>query len=323
MCAVSIFTFAFCMTSCGSAQETDGRIKITVSIFPLWDWVRQIAAGADSIDIDLLVSDGTDMHSYQPSAADIVKITGSDMFFYVGGESDSWAAQALANDPQSKKKTLRAVDYLSGRLVEEETAEGMQIKGHSHEEHDESHEHEESEQDEHIWLSLKNAEVLAGAISFALGEIDPQNAGLYSRNAENYISELGELDAEYSAAAEGAKYKTLLFCGRFPFRYMIEDYGLDYYAAFPGCSSETDASFKTVVFLAGKVSELDLPAVCVTAGDDERLAKTVLGCVNDGGDIKILTFDSMQSVKLRSGTTDKTYLGAMRQNLEALKQALG
>lgn len=314
------------MCSCSSdiSDGGDNKIKVTVSIFPLWDWTRQIIGTSDAIELNLLISDGTDMHSYQPSAADIVKITGSDMFIFVGGESDAWAEDALKNDEENGNTAVfRAVDCIKDRLVAEEAAEGMQTKGHSHSEHGHDSDAEEPEIDEHVWLSLRNAEIICRAIADRLGEIDSGNAPLYKSNADNYINSLTQLDGEFRSAVAAGKYKTLIFCDRFPFRYFTEDYGLDYYAAFPGCSSETDASFKTVVFLAQKVRELDLPAVLTVDSGGRKLAQTVVSCTDNEDKIKILSFDSMQSVKLKNGQTDKTYLDAMRHNLDAFKQCLG
>lgn len=319
------FALPFLLCSCApGAAEDSGKIKVTVSIFPLWDWTRQIIGQSDAIELNLLISDGTDMHSYQPSVADIVKITGSDLFIFVGGESDKWADDALKNDADSATAVFKAVDCMKDRLVDEEAAEGMQTNGHSHSEHGhDSGIEEEPEADEHVWLSLKNAEIICGAIAEKLSEIDGGNAGLYKKNAENYINQLIKLDGEFQSVVSAAKYKTLIFCDRFPFRYLTEDYQLEYYAAFPGCSSETDASFKTVVFLAEKLNQLNLPAVLTVDSGGTKLAQTVVSCADNAENIKILSLDSMQSVKFKNGQTDKTYLDAMRHNLEAITQCLG
>lgn len=323
ICVCLAFELLLCSCSQNEAEDS-GKINVTVSIFPLWDWARQIIGQSDAVELNLLISDGTDMHSYQPSAADIVKITGADLFVLVGGESDKWADDALKNDSQTKTDVFRAVDCIKDRLVEEETAEGMQTNGHSHSEHGhDSDIEEEPESDEHVWLSLKNAEIICRAFAERLCALDGGNAELYRNNAEKYINRLAELDGEFSSAVSAAKYKTLIFCDRFPFRYLTEDYNLEYYAAFPGCSSETDASFKTVVFLAEKLKELNLPAVLTVDSGGQKLAQTVVSCADNADDIKILSLDSMQSVKFKNGQTDKTYLNAMRHNLEAIKQCLG
>ena len=186
-------------------------------------------------------------------------------------------------------------------------------------------EEEENEEgpalDEHIWLSLKNAQELVPVIASVLSRIDPANADSYSANAQAYCLKLAELDARYAQAVEEAEHKTVLFGDRFPFRYLTEDYGLTYYAAFAGCSAESEASFNTIIFLAGKVDELGLSAVLTVEGVSHRLAETVVSGTREKSQ-RILTLDSLQSTTAADAAAGKTYLTAMESNLEILREAL-
>ena len=182
-------------------------------------------------------------------------------------------------------------------------------------------EHEEKEYDEHVWLSLKNAEVLVGAISGALQELDSSNKDTYAANSDAYIEKLSALDADYQAAVNGAAHKTVLFGDRFPFRYLVDDYGLNYYAAFAGCSAESEASFETISFLSKKVDELHLPCVLTIEGKEHKIAKAVVENTAEKNQ-KILTMDSMQSTTSQDVKNGTTYLSVMKNNLSVLKEAL-
>ncbi len=197
----------------------------------------------------MLLDDGVDLHSYQPTAEDLEKIASCDLFIYVGGESDEWVEDALKSKTNKNRVEINLMDALGDSVKEEEEVEGMQSED-EHEHEGEEAESEEPEQDEHIWLSLRNAEVCTQAIADQLKKLDPSNKTEYEDNATAYKEELTGLDKEYQDTVEHAKRKTLLFADRFPFRYLADDYGLKYYAAFKGCSAETEASFKTITFLA-------------------------------------------------------------------------
>ena len=488
--AAALFgTFA---AGCGSASADNAaqNIKIVTTIFPEYDWVREVLGdAADNADLTMLLDNGVDLHSYQPTADDIIKISDCDLFIYVGGESDEWVDDALENAVNKDMKVINLLDVLKDTVKTEEAVPGMQAEeGHNHgvgdfddsdvkdrslsdwngdwqsvypyvldgtldpvmekkaesgtktaEEYKESYiasyetdiekisidgntitytrkdgtsaaaydsegfyirhkddgskqvrykyqkvsgdadaptyivfsdhnissaepehfhlyfgedgfdslveegkhfptfypasltgaeiademlEHEEKEYDEHVWLSLKNAEVLVGAISNALQELDPDNKGTYAANADAYVKKLSALDADYQAAVDGAAYKTVLFGDRFPFRYLVDDYGLSYYAAFAGCSAESEASFETISFLAKKVDELGLPCVLTIEGKDHRIAETIVENTAAKNQ-KILTMDSMQSTTSEDAANGVTYLSVMEQNLPVLKEALG
>lgn len=327
---ISIFLISamiiLCLSACGSQSESSAQaapeegsgLKIVTTIYPEYDWVMNILgdnpAGADVI---LLTDKGTDLHSYQPTAEDIMNITTSDLFIYVGGESDKWAADALAGASDGPD-TVSLLEALGDSAKEEEVVEGMEAE----KEHEEGEEQEEApEYDEHVWLSLRNASSLVDSITSALSQADPENSETYAANASAYKEKLAALDAEYEKAVSEAPVKTLLFGDRFPFRYMTDDYGIDYYAAFVGCSAETEASFETVTFLANKLDELGLKSVMTIEGSDQKLANTIIK-TSSSGDQQILTLDSIQSVTDEDIADGNDYLAKMTNNLEVLKEAL-
>lgn len=305
----------------GAAAGEEKELKIVTTIFPEYDWVREVLGEeASHAELTMLLDSGVDLHSYQPTAQDIMKISTCDFFIYVGGESDGWVDDALKEAVNPDMKVMNLLETLGDKAKEEEVVEGMEAD-HDHE-HAEGEEHEhEAEYDEHVWLSLRNAEALVNVIAKNLGEIDSANADTYMANAEAYNEKLAALDKEYQDTVDKAQVKTLLFGDRFPFRYLTDDYGLDYYAAFVGCSAETEASFETITFLSQKTDELALPCVMTIEGTDHRIAETVVGNTA-AKDQKILTMDSMQSVTAKDVEAGTTYLGIMEKNLEVLREAL-
>ena len=491
------------LAGCGkkNAAETgesdSNKLSVVTTIFPEYDWVKEILGDkAESTDLTMLLDNGVDLHSYQPTADDIVKISDCDLFIYVGGESDKWVDDALKEATNKDMKVIDLLEVLGDSVKTEETVEGMQETEHAHDhskevstfedhevqdrslsdwagswqsaypfaldgtlddafaamaeegemtadeyktyyqngyktditnidiegdhiaftyedgkkvgsdykyigyyiqnwstgtkaamyrfeavdrtsgapicvefndhmiesaapehfhirmsnesfdaivdpekswptffpadmtgedlcEHMEGHGHDhEEEADEHVWLSLKNAKTLVGAISDALQELDPDNKGIYAANAAAYIEKLSALDDAYQSAVDGAARKTVLFGDRFPFRYLVDDYGLSYYAAFAGCSAESEASFETVSFLAKKVDELKLPCVLTIEGKNHKIAETIVENTAEKNQ-KILTMDSMQSTTSEDVANGTTYLSVMEQNLSMLKEALG
>lgn len=302
-----------------STEDNAQNISIVTTIFPEYDWVMNVLGeNPSNAEVTMLLDNGVDLHSFQPTADDIMKIASCDLFIYVGGESDEWVEDALAEAVNEDMVVINLLDVLGDTVVEEEIVEGMEGE---EEEGEEGEEEEGPEYDEHVWLSLRNAAVLTRAIADAIESIDEENAEVYEANAEAYINELNALDEEYVTAVEEAQGDTLLFGDRFPFRYMTEDYGLNYYAAFVGCSAETEASFETIMFLAGKVDELSLNCVMTIEGTDHRIAQTIVENTQSG-DQEILTLDSMQSVTAQDVDNGASYLDIMRANLEVLRQAL-
>ena len=310
---------AGCLSACSSGgskpAEEPGRIQIVTTIFPEYDWVMNILGDYQaSADVTMLLDTGVDLHSFQPTAADILKISTCDLFVYVGGESDEWVEDALKEATNKDMIVIKLLDVLGDAVKEEEVIEGMQEEDHEHEE-------DEAEYDEHVWLSLKNAAVLVNSIADSIQKVDPDNAGSYQKNAAAYIEKLNALDKEYQSAVSDAAVTTLLFGDRFPFRYLVDDYGLSYYAAFVGCSAETEASFETITFLAQKADELSLSAVMTIEGTDHRIAETIVQNAKTK-DLQILTMDSMQSVTAKDVENGTSYLSIMEKNLSVLKDAL-
>ena len=318
-----VMLLSCCFAGTALAEE---KLSVVTTIFPIYDWVREVLGeNAANVELTMLLDSGVDLHSYQPTARDIMKVATCDVFIYVGGESDEWVEDALKEAVNPDMKVINLVEAMGDGIKMEEIVEGME---HEHEDEEEDHDHEdehdhehEEEADEHVWLSLRNAEKLVQVIADTLAEADPESAEVYEANAAAYIEKLAALDADYSAALEGAAFDTLLFGDRFPFRYLADDYGLNYYAAFSGCSAESEASFETIAFLAGKVDELGLPAVLTIEGDNHRIAETVVESTQ-AKDARILRLDSLQATTGKDAETGITYLDVMAGNLEVLKQAL-
>ena len=487
-----------CLAGCGQKNSNeqadntdDGKLKVVTTIFPEYDWVKEIAGDEISnIDLTMLLDNGVDLHSYQPTSEDILKISDCDLFVYVGGESDSWVDDALKNATNKDMQVINLLDVLKDSIKTEESMPGMQAEeGHNHgyahfedsdvqdrtlsdwdgdwqsvypylqdgvldevmekkaesgektaEEYKEYYEngyktdvsqitidaenntmcfvkngvaskatyeykgyqiydyesgsrgvryffeatsgdadepkyvqfsdhgiapgkaehfhiyagndgfdalseemenwptyypadmsgkeiaedmleHEEKEYDEHVWLSLKNAQTLCKAIAEALETADPEHKDVYAANVDSYLEKLSSLDGQYQDAVANGSQKTLLFGDRFPFRYMVDDYGLKYYAAFAGCSAESEASFETISFLAKKVDELGLKNIMTIENSDQKIAKTIRDNTKDKNQ-EILSLDSMQSTTSEDVKNGTTYLSVMESNLDVLKKAM-
>lgn len=310
---IFVLLFALLLTACGNGgtSKSEDRLQIVATVFPQYDWVRQIL-GEQEADVTLLLDNGVDLHSYQPTVDDILTVSNCDLFLYVGGESDGWVEDVLAQATNKDMVAINLLDALGSSAKEEEVVEGMEA---------DEEEEEETAYDEHIWLSLKNAGTLCQTIADALCKLDADHADTYRANLAAYQQQLAALDGEYQAAVDDAKQKTLLFGDRFPFRYLADDYGLNYYAAFSGCSAETEASFETITFLAGKVDELQLRTVLTLEGSDQKIAQTIIGNTQSK-DQQILSMDSMQSVTATRVADGASYLDIMKSNLTALQAAL-
>lgn len=326
------------------AKDPNKKISIVTTIFPEYDWVREIVGNhADKFEITYLMNKGVDLHSYQSSAEDIAKVSSADLFIYVGGESDTWAEDAIAEATNKDMKVINLLNSLGSDVKEEEVVEGMaaedehdhdhseEAKDHDHSEEDKDHDHdhdhdhakegEEVEYDEHVWLSLKNAQKLVMDIEANIESLDPDNAADYAANAQAYVKKLEELDKEYQKAVDESSVKYILVGDRFPFRYLVDDYGLKYSAAFVGCSAETEASFDTITFLAGKLDELGLKNVVTIENSNQKIAKTIIENTKNK-DQGLLVLNSLQSVSQKDIDGGLTYLSVMKDNLEVLKKAL-
>ena len=301
-------------TAATRPEVTEQQLSVVATVFPAYDWARQIL-GADNehAALTLLLDKGTDFHNYQPTVEDIYKISTCDLFIYVGGESDKWVPDALAQAQNKDMKTICLLDALGSAAKEEEALEGMEAE--------EEEEEEGPAYDEHVWLSLRNARTLCAAIRDAMNELDNDEGKIYESNFKAYDEKLGQLESDYAEALSRSARKTLVFADRFPFRYLADDYGLQCWAAFSGCSAETEASFETVNFLVNKVDELQLPYVMKLESSDSRLAETVIANTQ-GKNARILSLNSIQSVTAQDVADGASYLGIMESNLEVLKTAL-
>lgn len=298
----------------GCGGEQTAKYKVVCTIFPQYDWIREIAGDAEDLEITVLSDSGVDLHNYQPSVKDIAAISTCDMFVYVGGPSDDWAEDVLRDRRNKNMRIVSLFDVLGDKIKEEEEIEGAE------EEH--NHEEEKAEYDEHVWLSVKNAKYVCQQLASELSAMDAGNSALYEANYLAYAQKLDELDEKFSLAVSSGTTSTLLFADRFPFRYFVDDYGLDYYAAFPGCSAESNASFSTITFLASKVNELGLKYVIELEGSDGRIAQSVIDNTSTK-DQKVVKMDSLQSVSLVDINAGATYISLMEKNLAAVRTALG
>lgn len=344
------------MSSCSSSDPQgavssggDGKLQIVTTIFPPYDFARNIAGR--NADVSMLLKPGTESHSYEPSPSDIIKIMDCDIFIYTGGESDTWVDEILDSISENNRdiRIIKMLDVVDN-AVEEEIVEGMQaglleLNEHSEEEgvasetggsvtesgddnsreqsDSDEHEHEtESEHaheyDEHVWTSPRRAMQIVDAISNAVIELDPDNIDDYQMNTAIYLSLLSDLDQEYREAIESSKRDYIVFGDRFPFRYLADEYGLKYSAAFPGCSSESEPSAKTVAYLIDRVKEEAIPVVFYIEFSNQKIADAI---VDETGAKKLLLHSchNLTSEQMNNGVT---YLDLMRDNLENLKEAL-
>ena len=284
---------------CGKqdAREGEDTLKIVSTVFPSYDWVREILGEeTKKADLSLLVKNGVDLHSYQPSVEDLVMISECDLFIYVGGTSDGWVEDALH---ASQNPDQIAVDLLQVLGLDGDT-----------------------EADEHVWLSLKNAKVLCAHIANQLSALDPERAQTYADNLTAYTEQLETLDVQYEKMVDNAGGDTVVFGDRFPFRYLFDDYGIHCFAAYAGCSAEAEVSFDTVITLAEKIDALGLSCILVPETSDKSLAQTILQSTKDKNQ-EILVMDSMQSVTEDQMEEGITYLSGMESNLAVLEYALG
>ncbi len=307
--AILLSVLLFCLLcGCGAPveAETGEGLRIVATVFPAYDFARQIAG--ERAQVTLLLPPGAESHSFEPTARDMIRIQQSDLFFRTGGESEAWAEELL--DSGEDLRSLAMLDCVNA--LEEEVKEGMQAV-------EEEEEEEGPEYDEHVWTSPRNAIAICTALCDELCEIDPEGENEYRKNLRAYTAELEALDDAFRSVVENASHRTVVFADRFPVRYFVEEYGLDYFAAFPGCAEDTEPSARTVAFLIDRVREEELPAVFYIEFSNEKMADVV--CEDTG--CRKLLFHSCHSVSsevLQNGTS---YLDLMRQNVSALKEALG
>lgn len=308
-----------------SGTSNDGKVKVVATIFPQYDFAKQI--GGDRADVQMLLAPGAEAHSFEPTPEDIKSIQNADLFVYVGGENDEWVEDILASMGDKAPQTLKLVDCV--KTVEEETVEGMQeehehAEGETHDhEHaaDGAHEHEHGEDaeiDEHVWTSPKNAEAIVDALCESMSSARPADADTFKSNASAYKAQLEDLDGKFRDVVGNANRKTIVFGDRFPLRYFVDEYGLSYYAAFPGCASDTEASADTVAFLIDKVKEEKIPAVFSIELSNGKIADTIA----ESTGAERLTFYTCHNVSADQMKQGATYLSMMTENVDTLRKAL-
>ncbi|MDR1927176.1 MAG: metal ABC transporter substrate-binding protein [Oscillospiraceae bacterium] len=310
LCAVALF-------GCGTAgvpQTTGGsaapkKISVVATIFPPYDFVREIAG--DLVDLKMLLPPAAESHSFEPTPRDMVDIQNCDLFIYVGGESDEWVEGVLGAAQAPGRTVVTLMDCVA--VVEEEIVEGME------EEEEEEEGGEAPEYDEHVWTAPQNAKLIVEKLSAALCALDEANAAAYQQNTSAYLLKLDALDAQFRAVTQAAKRKTIVFGDRFPFRYFADAYGLDYFAAFPGCSTETECSAKTLAFLIDKVKAEQLPVVFHIELSNAKIANTIAQAT--GAQVRLL--HAVHNISGDDFDAGASYLSLMEKNVETLKEALG
>lgn len=294
----------------GCGEKNFGALDIVCTIFPTYDWTKNLIDGNGQAKLTLLQDSGIDLHNYQPSAADKVKILKCDLLVYVGGVSDGWVEEMLADPAKnSGMKVVKLLDFVDALGEEEVSGE------------EQDHDRTQEEKDEHVWLSLKNAHKLVQTLKGALQAADPENSALYEKNANDYTEKIDALEKEYANALKAPARNILLFGDRFPFRYLVNDYGLSYFAAFSGCSAETEASPNTIKRLAQAIEQYDLPYILVLEGSDKSVAEQIKNSTPKK-DQTILSINSIQSVTKKQIGDGADFLSLMKENLETLKTAL-
>lgn len=308
-CALTALTFGLSLCACSAnvntsdAKQSD-RLSIVTSNFPAYDFAKNVAG--DAADVTMLLPPGAESHSFEPTPQNIIEIKECDVFIYNGGESESWIDDILESATGSDQKRIAMIDCVN--VLEEEITEGMQAEQGE----------DEPEYDEHVWTSPLNAQKIVTSISQTLSQADSDNAELYAANADAYNEQLSELDASLREITGSGVRKTIVFGDRMPFRYLAEEYGLDTFAAFPGCASETEASASTIAFLIDKVRDDGIPVVFHLELSNEKLADTI--CADTGA--KSLLLHSCHNVTKDDFDSGVTYVELMKRNAENLKEAL-
>lgn len=305
-----ILSLNIILIGCGNTnKDNSGKLNIVTTIFAPYDFARQIVG--DDANITMLMSPGVETHSYEPSPADIIKISECDVFIYVGGENDEWVDGILETIDTEDITIIKLLDCVD--VIEEEIIEGMES-----EEKEENHDSSEKEWDEHVWTSPANAIKICKVMEEKFEKLDNSNASDYKTNLDEYVGELNKLDEAFKETVNNGARKTIVFGDRFPVRYFVEEYGLKYFAAFPGCSSETEASASTIAFLIDKVKDEKIPVVFKIELSTGNIAETI----SDATGAKVLTFYACHNLTKKEFDSGKTYVDFMWENVSSLKEAL-
>ena len=315
-----ILALLLLLSACGQSTEEDtdpDQLTVVATVFPAYDFAR--AVGGDLADVQLLLPPGTESHSYEPTPADILAVQDCDLFIYLGGESDTWV-ETILESVELRGQTLRMVDCVP--LLEEETVEGMESyeDGHDHE-----HDHSEAPglgevagYDEHVWTSPRNAALITRAVGDRMAELDPSNAEAYAAGTADYAAQIEDLDREFADFFAGVEDRTMVFGDRFPLRYFAEEFGIDYYAAFPGCSTQTEPSAATIAFLTDKVRQERIPTVWYIEFSNHLVADSIA----EAAGVKTAMFHTCHNVSPEELESGATYVSLMEQNLESLRENL-
>ncbi len=301
-----VFISLLILSGCASKKET-AKYTIISTSFPGYDFARAITKDSKDFDVKMLLKPGSEMHSYEPTPQDIINISNADIFIYVGGDSDNWIEDVLKDINTDKTKIIKLMDLVD--VVEEEHVEGME---------EEKEEEEEVEYDEHVWTSPINAITIINKLKEEIIKVDNDNKSLYEDNSNNYINELSNIDNEIRSLVKNAKRKEIIFGDRFPIRYFVEEYGLSYYAAFPGCSEQTEPSAKTITFLINKVKKDNIPVIFHIELSNGNIAKTIA----DETGAKVLEFKTAHNISQDDFDAGITYVDIMKSNIEVLKEAI-
>ncbi len=313
---VAIMVFGIVgLTGCNKNNKND-KLTIISTSFPGYDFARAITKDNANVEVKMLLKPGAEMHDFEPTPQDIKDIKNSDIFIYVGGDSDEWIEDVLDDIDTDKTKIIKLMDLVN--VVEEEHVEGMEEHHHDDDEHEEDEEEEEVEYDEHVWISPINAITITNKLKDEVGKIDNNNKELYEKNAGNYVNELTNIDIEIKDIVKNGKRKEIIFGDRFPLRYFVDEYGLSYYAAFPGCSEQTEASAKTISFLINKVKEDKIPVVFHIELSSGKIANAI---AKETG-AKVLEFKTAHNISQKDFDAGVTYVDIMKDNIKVLKEAL-
>ena len=304
--SMALLAVLLCGCKADNDNDDDSKLNVVTTIFPPYDFIRQI--GGSNVNVSMLLKPGTESHNYDPTPQDIIKIQDADLFVYVGGESDEWVRDILEADDKQPKKVVALTDCVD--TVQEDITTGMTVE--------EKSDSDKTEYDEHVWTSPKNALTISRKLAEALGELDGKNKSVYEKNMLDYARDLSALDNDFCEAVSKAKNKTLIFADRFPMRYFADVYGLGYFAAFAGCSSDMEPSAATISFLIDKVREKKIPVVFTIEFSNGKIADTI--CEATGA--KKLEFHSCHNVSQKMFDDGATYISIMRNNLKNLKEAL-
>lgn len=305
--AILVLMCSGMFSGCSFKTSSENGTTIVCTIFPIYDWAKEITKGMDNVNVVLLAKNGSDMHSFQPTVQDMVTIADSNIFIYVGGESEEWIEDCLSQNPNEQRTDISLMEVLSDETLEE-SSEGIAV------EEEEEGEDGEVENDEHIWLSLRRSKICVEAIADAVCQ--KTGSEIPMSNASSYTALIDELDGEYSSFFTDNDV-TITIADRFPFRYLTADYNIKYFAAFSGCTTETDASFDTIIELSKNFASSGEKVIYITESGDEELAKAVMEQAGVDGTIKVL--NSMQSVSSKDIENNASYLSYMRENLETFK----